>query len=134
MDDQNKNLLLAMVLSSLVLIIWFVLFPPPEEPAAVEGSATVASGVDPATAVPAADADATTATAPTNQPAAAENVARVEIDTPSLLGSLSLAGGRIDTISLKNYRTTRQSGADEVEVLERDRIDQELSHYSAKWG
>ena len=117
MDDQNKNLLLAMVLSSLVLIIWFVLFPPPEEPAAVEGASTVASGVDPATAVPAADADATTATAPTNQPAAAENVARVEIDTPSLLGSLSLAGGRIDTISLKNYRTTQQRGADEVEVL-----------------
>ena len=31
MDDQNKNLLLATVLSGVVLVIWFVLFPP-EEP------------------------------------------------------------------------------------------------------
>ena len=29
MDDQNKNLILASVLSMLVLIVWFVLFPPP---------------------------------------------------------------------------------------------------------
>mgnify|MGYP003343086908 CR=1 FL=1 len=29
MDDQNKNLILASVLSMLVLIAWFVLFPPP---------------------------------------------------------------------------------------------------------
>ena len=117
MDDQNKNLLLAIVLSSLVLIIWFVLFPPPEETAPIEGATNSAAGVDPATAVPGADADAGTATAPTEQPAAADNVARVAIDTPSLSGSLSLAGGRIDTIFLKNYRTSLERNADEVEVL-----------------
>ena len=32
MDDQNKNLILASALSFLVIIIWFVLFPPPEAP------------------------------------------------------------------------------------------------------
>ena len=117
MDDQNKNLLLAMVLSSLVLIIWFVLFPPPEEAVPVEGATSSATGVDPATAVPGADTSAGTATAPTEQPAAADNVARVAIDTPSLSGSLSLAGGRIDTIFLKNYRTSLERNADEVEVL-----------------
>jgi len=32
MDDQNRNLLLATALSFLVIVIWFLLFPP-EEPA-----------------------------------------------------------------------------------------------------
>ena len=30
MDDQNKNLILATALSFLVILVWFVLFPPPE--------------------------------------------------------------------------------------------------------
>ena len=30
MDDQNKNLILASVLSFIVIITWFILFPPPE--------------------------------------------------------------------------------------------------------
>ena len=29
MDDQNKNLILATGLSFLVILVWFVLFPPP---------------------------------------------------------------------------------------------------------
>ena len=32
MDDQNKNLILATALSFLVILVWFVLFPPPETP------------------------------------------------------------------------------------------------------
>ena len=30
MDDQNRNLILASALSFVVIIVWFVLFPPPE--------------------------------------------------------------------------------------------------------
>ena len=30
MDDQNKNLILATALSFIVILVWFVLFPPPE--------------------------------------------------------------------------------------------------------
>ncbi len=30
MDDQNKNLILATALSFLVILVWFVLFPPQE--------------------------------------------------------------------------------------------------------
>jgi YidC/Oxa1 family membrane protein insertase len=33
MDDQNKNLILASVLSFIVIVVWFVMFPPPEPPA-----------------------------------------------------------------------------------------------------
>ncbi|MBT8417075.1 MAG: membrane protein insertase YidC [Silicimonas sp.] len=118
MDDQNKNLMLAMVLSSLVLVIWFVLFPPPEEPIPADGAATTTAetGV-PAADVPAEPGSGDAGAAPSGEPDAAEGIARVGIDTPSLTGSLSLAGGRIDTISLKNYETSLERGAPEVKVL-----------------
>jgi YidC/Oxa1 family membrane protein insertase len=32
MDDQNRNLILATALSMVVILVWFVLFPPPEVP------------------------------------------------------------------------------------------------------
>jgi YidC/Oxa1 family membrane protein insertase len=58
MDDQNKNLILATVLSFLVILVWFVLFPPPTpEPAPLDGT-----GVSDLTA-PTAGATATTPSA-----------------------------------------------------------------------
>jgi YidC/Oxa1 family membrane protein insertase len=30
MDDQNRNLILATALSMVVILVWFVMFPPPE--------------------------------------------------------------------------------------------------------
>jgi YidC/Oxa1 family membrane protein insertase len=32
MDDQNRNLILATALSMVVILVWFVLFPPPGGP------------------------------------------------------------------------------------------------------
>ena len=29
-EQNNKNLILAMVLSAVVMIVWFIFFPPPE--------------------------------------------------------------------------------------------------------
>ena len=31
MDDQNRNLILATALSFLVILVWFILFPPEEQ-------------------------------------------------------------------------------------------------------
>jgi YidC/Oxa1 family membrane protein insertase len=115
MDDQNKNLILATVLSFLVILGWFVggpmLFPQwfPEEPAVTQAAA------------PAAPAPATTAPAPSDATAATTEVApeapRVTIDTPKLSGSLSLAGGRIDDLQLKGYRETVDPTSPEVRLL-----------------
>ncbi len=44
MDEQNRNLLLAMVLSTAVLFVWFILFPPPETQAVDDTAATTADG------------------------------------------------------------------------------------------
>ena len=52
MDEQNRNLILATVLSFLVILVWFVMFPP-EEPVS---PATNEAGLDiPAASAPAAD-------------------------------------------------------------------------------
>lgn len=118
MDDQNKNLLIATALSFAVILGWFVLFPPPEPT------------LDPETALPTAtEAQAPTVAttpeaAPANQPAATQTGAtevadapRVPIETGRLTGSISLAGGRLDDLALKDYRVTRADDADIVRLL-----------------
>ncbi|PWE32734.1 membrane protein insertase YidC [Maritimibacter sp. 55A14] len=129
MDDQNKNLILATALSFLVILVWFLLFPPeeapvdPDQPAATTqqnatgGDATVApvpsaGGDDPATAPP-----SLTATPQETRGAALARSQRVEIDTPSLKGSISLKGGRIDDLSLKTYREELAKESPSVTLL-----------------
>ncbi|TNF60192.1 MAG: membrane protein insertase YidC [Rhodobacteraceae bacterium] len=119
MDDQNKNLILATALSFLVILVWFVMFPPPEpqplpqtDTVATEGTGTVATA--PAAAPGAAGVDA--ATTETRAEALA-SAPRVTIDTPRLTGSISLLGGRIDDLSLRDYRVTKDPDADIVTML-----------------
>jgi len=118
MDDQNKNLILATVLSFLVILGWYT-FPPPEpvqttDPAATE---TLADG-NTATA-PVVGGTAATDAAATAQAAEAEasKAARIDIETPRLSGSISLQGGRIDDLSLKDYRVSIEDDAEIVKML-----------------
>jgi YidC/Oxa1 family membrane protein insertase len=117
MDDQNKNLILATVLSFLVILVWYTVFaPPPATPPVVDGTAPVATtqtGTGVATP-PAADP---AAAAVTPEAAAAANAPRVKIDTPHLEGSLSLAGGRIDDLLLKSYKENLDPGSPDVRLL-----------------
>ncbi|MGJ8602800.1 MAG: membrane protein insertase YidC [Marivita sp.] len=118
MDDQNKNLLIATALSFAVILVWFVLFPPPEPvldpetalpPASQTQSSPIASTPD------AAPID--TATATQTGPAAVEDAPRVRVETDRLTGSISLAGGRLDDLSLKDYRVTLEPEADVVHLF-----------------
>ena len=113
MDDQNKNLILATALSFLVILAWFFFFPPPE-PVAPPQPATVA-GTDAPAALPPAAADATTGATPAAQ--AAPEAARIPIDTPRVKGSITLLGGRIDDLKLKDYRVTLDPDSDLVRLL-----------------
>ena len=128
MDEQNKNLILATALSFVVILVWFVLFPPPETEAPLDGTVQTSTG-DPADAtVPAAPATgaAPAAIGTETQTAAAslENAPRVQIETPRLTGSISLVGGRIDDLKLKDYRTTVDDGAPIVTMLSpQDTVD-----------
>ncbi|MEO1238096.1 MAG: membrane protein insertase YidC [Pseudomonadota bacterium] len=120
MDDQNRNLLLATALSFLVIMVWFVVFPP-EEPAPPTDPA-VATDSQPALP-PAAG---TGGTLPGADPAESGRVAtqalpeqtpRTGIETPRLTGTISLTGGRLDDLSLKDYRETLDPEADVVHLL-----------------
>lgn len=118
MDDQNKNLILATALSFIVILVWFVLFPPPEP---VDPSAPEAAIVDPLSPVVENQADPTVAgpvgavTIPIEQ--VLEAGGRIEVETPRLTGSISLTGGRIDDLSLKDYRETLDADSELVRVL-----------------
>ncbi|MEY4984022.1 MAG: hypothetical protein RIR62_2288, partial [Pseudomonadota bacterium] len=114
MDDQNnKNLLLATVLSFLVVLVWFFLFPP-EDPALTAPPAAVS---ETSTAVTPPAADAAPAAAEGATASAVADAPRLTIDTPRLSGSISMVGGRIDDLKLKGYRVTLDEDADTVRLL-----------------
>ncbi|MBJ6372948.1 membrane protein insertase YidC [Sedimentitalea arenosa] len=121
MDDQNKNLILATALSFAVILVWFVLFPPPEpeplpEPQSQsQGETTTADTLAVAPSTAAAPAG-TAAEQETRQDALAD-APRIDIDTPRLTGSISLLGGRIDDLSLKDYRETNEPDSPIVTLL-----------------
>jgi YidC/Oxa1 family membrane protein insertase len=114
MDDQNKNLVLATVLSFLVIMGWFVAGPmffpqwfPVETQAADLTVPTAAEATAPAAA------SATTAASTEPLPEAP----RLTIDTPKLSGSISMLGGRFDQLSLKTYRETTKPDSPNVNLL-----------------
>ena len=117
MDDQNKNLILATLLSFLVIVGWLyggpILFPSwfPTETAVTTG--LTALPADPAN--PAAPPENQTAEALATTPAA--EAARVTLATEKLSGSISMRGGRLDDLSLSAYRQTVDRGSDTVQLL-----------------
>jgi YidC/Oxa1 family membrane protein insertase len=114
MDDQNnKNLVLTIVLSMLVVFVWLVFFPPPE-PVVDPNAPAVTQTADPASdAVVATDAAADT----TGDAAASAAALRVPVETPELIGTISMLGGRIDDLSLKGYQETIEPGSPDVRLL-----------------
>ena len=118
MNDQ-KNTLLAIVLSAIVLIGWQFYFGLPQmekqKQAQQQQQQAQQPGAPPAPGTP-SQAPGTTPPAP-GQPAAVPAQAmtretalaaspRVRIETPSVLGSIALKGARIDDLSLIKYRET----------------------------
>lgn len=124
MSDQ-RNLILAIALSvAIIMIFQFVIapprpLPPKEQPAPTAGAPAPAAPAAPA--VPAAPAQPSIP----GQPAApaAERAAslvkapRIKINTPSLHGSISLQGGRIDDLTLVKYRETPDPKSPEIVLL-----------------
>jgi YidC/Oxa1 family membrane protein insertase len=136
MDDQNKNLILATVLSFIVIVVWLTVFPPPETTTNDVGDyvSTLDTPADPAAGDAAAPTQATPDTSASDAgsiEAELTSAPRLAIDTPSLTGSISLLGGRIDELSLKKYRVTIEPDSDIVQLL----IPQTEPHgYQALFG
>jgi YidC/Oxa1 family membrane protein insertase len=117
---DNRNTILAVILSGLVLIGWQYFFNIPQmekqraaqqaqselvKPAPQPGSTTPQTGTAPApSATPAANQPASAA--PVSRDSAIAAAPRVKIDTPRLSGSISLKGARIDDLALVQFRET----------------------------
>ena len=117
---DNRNTILAVILSGLVLIGWQYFFNIPQmekqraaqqaqselvKPAPQPGSTTPQTGTAPApSATPAANQPASAA--PVSRDTAIAAAPRVKIDTPRLTGSISLKGARIDDLALVQFRET----------------------------
>ncbi len=123
--NDNRNTILAVVLSGLVLLGWQYFFniPQMEKQRAQSqmqsqlANPTAPTGAAPGNATPQAAAPAPAANAPAaNQPASAAPAIsrdaaiaagpRIKIDTPRLSGSIALKGARIDDLSLVQFRDT----------------------------
>ncbi|WP_432255371.1 membrane protein insertase YidC [Limimaricola sp. AA108-03] len=129
MDDQNKNLILATVLSLVVILGWFLIFPPEEQapsPEIDEISTAPTEDLGPGTASDAVPGSALEQAAPV-----AQEAPRVTVETPSLTGSLSLRGGRIDDLSLADYHETLDPESPLVRLLSPVGSD---TPYYAVWG
>lgn len=119
--SENRNTILAIVLSLVVLLAWQYFYAAPQlerQQAALEAQQETdaaqqgAGGVNPDAPVPSSPSGATTAPSVGGQQAfgtreqAVSASARVNIDTPRLEGSVNLAGGRLDDLRLKDYHET----------------------------
>jgi YidC/Oxa1 family membrane protein insertase len=129
MGDQ-KNTILAIVLSAIVLIGWqyFVGIPKMEKqrqeaaqqqlqlPPAPGTPATPGAPV-PAGAAPQVPGQATAPVQTLTREAVIASSPRIGIETPSLQGSIALKGGRIDDLSLVKYRETVDPKSPAVDLL-----------------
>src|SRR4051794_6463313 len=129
---EQRNLLLAIVLSVGILIGFQYLFEklrPPTPPAptvptqTAPAPGTAPSGTAPGTVAPSTVPGATTtpgAAAPTGPETREQALAeqpRVKIDTPRLHGSIALTGGRLDDLTLASYHETPDRSSPEVVLL-----------------
>jgi YidC/Oxa1 family membrane protein insertase len=131
---DNKNTILAIVLSALVLIGWQFFVGMPQEKARQEqlqaqhqkqdapspaqpSSQTPPASMQSGTPQVPGQAAAPSPAAPVNRTAALAASPRVPIATDNVLGSIALKGGRIDDIALVRFRETVDPKSPPVTLL-----------------
>ncbi|MFE0757572.1 membrane protein insertase YidC [Inquilinus sp. NPDC058860] len=113
MTDQ-KNLILAIALSLAILLGFQFLFPAPKPTAPApqqQGATTSTASPQAPTTVGGA------AQAPMDRAQALAQSGRVKIEAPRLHGSINLTGGRIDDVTLRDYRETVDPNSPEIVLL-----------------
>jgi YidC/Oxa1 family membrane protein insertase len=119
---ENRNILLALTMSVLVMVIWYVFFAGPQmraEEAKAHQAALLhhdAPQAGPQTTTTGAELPMASAPAAKLSRAAAlkQSGARIAIDTPTVDGTLLLKGARFDDLRLKLYRETVDPKSPEI--------------------
>jgi YidC/Oxa1 family membrane protein insertase len=128
--SEQKNVILAAVLSFLVIVAW-QMFLAPEPPAPVPAGQTATATGDGAEPGQAPASVGAAAAEPMSREAALSAAGRVPIRTPKVTGSLSLKGGRIDDLDLTDYQETLEPGSPDVTLLNPIGV---ANPYYAVWG
>ena len=120
MHDQN-NIFYAIALSVVVLITWQYFFgtsfvSKPNAPKNPPTTATAQVGA-PASGTAITGPQAQAVATPASRQQALARSQRVAINTPRLSGSIALGGGRIDDLSLVQYRETTDPKSKAIELL-----------------
>src|ERR1700736_2961278 len=144
---DNRNTILAVILSGIVLIAWQYFYNMPQmerqraqsqmqaeltkpTPQATPGSTTPQAGSAPSANAPANNAPVSAAPIVSRDTAIAATP-RVKIDTPRLIGSISLKGARIDDLALVQFRETVDPASPAIELYSPSNT---ASPYYAEFG
>jgi YidC/Oxa1 family membrane protein insertase len=126
---DNRNTILAVILSGIVLLGWQYFFNIPQmekqraaqqaqEQAAKQPGAPAPGAPAAAPGTPAMPNTQPAANAPTvSREAAVAESPRVKVETPRLSGSISLKGGRIDDLALAQFRETIDPKSPPIELF-----------------
>ena len=122
---DQKNFIVAIVLSVLIIVGWQHAFPPAKPPVNQQQTAVDPDGTAPQAPAASRPRPARAARrAGPRQPAqvvsrseALARSPRVTFDTPELIGSIALKGARIDDVRLAKYRETIDPKSPPVPVL-----------------
>ena len=124
---DGKNVLLAIVLSSLVLVVWATFFEPP-----VVEQQTVENEITKKEESPSPSIEETKTSKKINRDEAIDSVKRVKIENKNIKGSISLEGAIIDDVTFKNYKVSLDS--DENVILLNPKSTSEGYYISTGWG
>jgi YidC/Oxa1 family membrane protein insertase len=123
-SEDNRNLILAIALSILVLIGWNYFYGAPllqkerqAQQTNANPSASATPGAPPAPGAAAPLGGPAASAKPETRTEAVAATKRVAIDTPSLGGSINLTGGLIDDLILKNYRETTEPNSPNIALF-----------------
>ena len=124
---EAKNVLMAIVLSTLVLVFWATFFePPPVEQQIVENQITKNEELS------SPSIEETESSKKIERDEAIANVSRVKIENKNIKGSISLEGAIIDDITFKNYKISLES--DKNVVLLNPKSTPKGYYISTGWG
>jgi len=121
---DNRNLILAIVLSAIMMLGWEYFVVQPQMQAERARQAFLHRQPAPAAHPEALKTEIQPQSGPGNLPRAqalAQSGARIAIDTPTLDGSLRLKGARFDDLRLKHYRETINPKSPEITLFSPER-------------
>jgi YidC/Oxa1 family membrane protein insertase len=125
--NEHKNTILAIILSLIVVVGWEYFFarpelqnqPPPQQQQeqTQANKPSAAQPAAPAGNAPAAPNVPSGQTPTQTRTSVLASLPHVDIDTPRLRGSIDLKGGRIDNLSLEQYRETTDPNSPPIVLL-----------------